>query len=153
MTVTIRDAASEDWRFITALGERTVMDSVSTLRHASPHAVFDGLERLLDTVRSAAHQALVAEVDGRSAGFVLVLDSLPDEVTGDDQAFIAYMAVEPAFRGAGVGDALLARAENEAKLRGAPYIALMVTEENAAARKLYERAGYVVERRLMCKTL
>jgi ribosomal protein S18 acetylase RimI-like enzyme len=63
------------------------------------------------------------------------------------------MAVEPALRGAGIGAALLMRAEHEARLRGAPYMALMVTEENAGARKLYERAGYVVERRLLCKTL
>ena len=32
-------------------------------------------------------------------------------------------------------------------------MALMVTEENAAARALYERAGYRTERRLLCKTL
>jgi ribosomal protein S18 acetylase RimI-like enzyme len=32
-------------------------------------------------------------------------------------------------------------------------MALMVTEENAAARRLYERAGYRTERRLLCKAL
>ncbi|HEY5340689.1 MAG TPA: GNAT family N-acetyltransferase, partial [Candidatus Aquilonibacter sp.] len=73
--------------------------------------------------------------------------------TGDDQAFVAYMAVDPAHRGAGVGAALLARAEDEARRRGVPYMALMVTKENAAARALYDRAGYRVERRLMCKML
>jgi ribosomal protein S18 acetylase RimI-like enzyme len=29
----------------------------------------------------------------------------------------------------------------------------MVTEENDAARRLYERAGYRTERRLLCKPL
>jgi ribosomal protein S18 acetylase RimI-like enzyme len=32
-------------------------------------------------------------------------------------------------------------------------MSLMVTDENAAARALYERAGYVTERRLLCKPL
>ena len=153
MNLTIREAAPGDWRFIEALGKRTVMDSVSTLRHATPNAVFANFERLLEIVEGRRHVALIAEVDDDPAGFMLVLDSLPDEVTGDDQAFVAYMAVDPAMRGTGIGAAMLARAEDEARMRGAPYMALMVTEENAAARNLYERAGYVVERRLMCKTL
>jgi ribosomal protein S18 acetylase RimI-like enzyme len=32
-------------------------------------------------------------------------------------------------------------------------MALMVTEENEAARRLYEHAGYRTERRLLCKPL
>ncbi len=82
-----------------------------------------------------------------------MLDDLPDDVTGDVQAFVAYMAVEPELRGRGIGAALLAAAEDEARKRGLSYIALMVTEENRAARDLYERAGYVTERRLLCKIL
>jgi ribosomal protein S18 acetylase RimI-like enzyme len=82
-----------------------------------------------------------------------MLDSLPDEVTGQDQSFIAYMAVERDRRGGGIGAALLAAAEDEARKRGLPYMSLMVTEENASARALYERAGYLTERRLLCKML
>jgi ribosomal protein S18 acetylase RimI-like enzyme len=96
---------------------------------------------------------LVAERDGRPVGFLLLLDDLPDEVTSTPQAFIAYMAVERELRGRGIGKALLEAAESEAKRRGLPYISLMVTEENAAARQLYERGGYVTERRLLCKPL
>ncbi len=55
--------------------------------------------------------------------------------------------------GRGIGAALAAAAEDEARKRGLSYIALMVTEENRAARDLYERAGYVTERRLLCKIL
>ncbi len=63
------------------------------------------------------------------------------------------MAVEPALQRRGVGRALLQAAEGEAKRRGLPYMTLMVTEENVAARSLYERGGYVTERRLLCKPL
>jgi ribosomal protein S18 acetylase RimI-like enzyme len=153
VNLVIRDATEADGSFIATLGRRTAMDSVSALRRPQPPAVLENFEKLLEIVASREHLALVAERDGARAGFILVLDSLPDEVTGEDQAFVAYMAVEPAYRGAGIGSALLSRAEDEARRRGVPYMALMVTEENAAARALYDRAGYRVERRLMCKTL
>lgn len=112
-----------------------------------------GFERLLLFVYDQPHELLIAERDGKRAGFVLILTTLPDEVTLMPQAFIAYMAVEPHERNQGVGAALLAAAEDAARRAGLPYIALMVTEENTAARNLYERAGYTTERRLLCKTL
>ncbi len=150
---TIRNAVAADRAFIEGLGKQTVMDSVSALRDPDPVAVVENFDRLLEIVETHGHLSLIAECDGVAAGFVLVLDSLPDEVTGDDQAFVAYMAVRPEHRGRGVGRALLERAEDEARRKGTPYISLMVTEENLAARTLYERAGYRSERRLMCKTL
>lgn len=153
MTIRVRAATEGDRPFIESLGKRTAMDSVSPLRRVDPAAVLENFERLLAIVEKREHLALIAEVDGTPAGFMLTLDSLPDEVTGDDQAFVVYMAVEHDARGAGIGSALLERAEDEARKRGAPYMALMVTEENAAARALYQRAGYRTERRLLCKTL
>lgn len=153
MPISIRAAAPSDRAFIETLGKRTVMTSVSALRHPEPPAVIANYEQLLKIVDARAHVALIADVDGVPAGFILMLDSMPDEVTGEDQAFVAYMAVERDARGKGVGAALLAAAEDEARVRGLPYMALMVTEENVAARTLYEGAGYVTERRLMCKTL
>jgi len=153
LTILVRAATKDDRAFIEALGKRTAMDSVSSLRRAQPADVLANFERLLSVVALRDHVALIAEAEGVPAGFLLMLDSLPDEVTGDDQAFVVYMAVENAARRTGVGSALLARAEDEARKRGAPYMALMVTQENAAARALYERAGYRTERRLLCKTL
>jgi ribosomal protein S18 acetylase RimI-like enzyme len=153
LTIRVRAATNTDRPFIVSLGKRTAMDSTSSLRRVDPAAVLENFDRLLAAVEERQYFALIAEVDGKAAGFILTLDSLPDEVTGDDQAFVVYMAVERDARGAGIGSALLERAEHEARKRGAPYMALMVTDENAAARALYERAGYRTERRLMCKTL
>ncbi|HEY1656009.1 MAG TPA: GNAT family N-acetyltransferase, partial [Candidatus Tumulicola sp.] len=82
-----------------------------------------------------------------------LLADLPDEITSMPQGFVAYMAVEPACRRQGVGAALLAAAEDEARRLGLPYMTLMVTQENAAALSLYRRAGYFTERRLLCKPL
>jgi ribosomal protein S18 acetylase RimI-like enzyme len=82
-----------------------------------------------------------------------MLLAMPDEVTRMPQGFIAYMAVEPSARRYGIGSRLLSAAENEARRRGLPYMGLMVTDDNAAAREMYERAGYLTERRLLCKPL
>jgi len=153
MHVSVRAAASTDRAFIENLGKRTVMDSVSTLRHPSPLDVIDAFDRLMRLVDRRDHKILIAEAEGAPVGFLVMLDSLPDEVTGGDQAFIAYMAVEREHRGSGVGAALLNQAEHEARAMGAPYISLMVTEENEPARVLYEHAGYLTERRLLCKML
>ena len=153
MQLSIRTATPADAAFIESLGKRTVMDSVAALRHPDPTDVMENFDRLVRIVNGHEHAALIAEDDGVPVGFLLMLESLPDEVTGQDQAFIAYMAVERDRRGGGIGAALLSAAEDEARRRGLPYMALMVTEENAAARALYERAGYLTERRLLCKML
>ena len=153
-TITVRAGASKDRGYVENLGKRTAMDSVSALRqNVEPTAVLENFDRLLDICNRQSHQILIAEVDRVRAGFLILLDELPDEVTSQEQGFIAYMAVDLAFRKRGVGAALLARAEDEARRRGLPYMSLMVTDDNTAARELYERAGYVTERRLLCKTL
>jgi len=142
-----------DRAFITELGRRCVMTSVASARPAPPAMVRLAFDRLCEIVESQSHVTLIAQRNGERVGFLLFLDQLPDEVTTLPQGFVAYMAVEPDHRGVGVGAALLAAAEGEARRRGLPYMALMVTEENEAARKLYHRSGYRTERRLLCKRL
>jgi ribosomal protein S18 acetylase RimI-like enzyme len=95
----------------------------------------------------------VAEAGGERCGFLLLITDLPDEVTLMPQGFVAYMAVEPAWQRRGIGAQLLEIAEDEARRMGLPYMSMMVTEDNTAARELYERAGYFTERRLLCKAL
>jgi ribosomal protein S18 acetylase RimI-like enzyme len=145
--------ASADWAFVKELGRRCAMSSVGSLRRTTEPAVRAAFDRLCEIVEDQPHVTLIAQNAGKSVGFLLMLDDLPDEVTSLAQGFVAYMAVDPEYRQTGVGAALLAAAENEAKRRGLPYMALMVTEDNVAARRLYERSGYQTERRLLCKPL
>lgn len=56
---------------------------------------------------------------------------------------IVYMGVAAAARGRGVGDALLARAMEEAGRCGANHLALAVDKRNGPARRLYARWGFV----------
>jgi ribosomal protein S18 acetylase RimI-like enzyme len=145
--------AAADRDFVQALGRRTVMSSVGSLRQTTEAAAATAFERLCEIVAGQSHVTLIAHQRGERLGFLLLLDELPDEVTLMDQGFVAYMAVEPKWQGTGVGRALLAAAEEEARRRGLPFMALMVTEENEPALRLYERAGYRTERQLLCKPL
>jgi ribosomal protein S18 acetylase RimI-like enzyme len=151
--VSVRAGRADDRPFIDDLGKRTMADSVAQFRYVQEGLLEASYEGLLDFVFRQSHVLLVAERDGERAGFVLMLDAMPDEVTRMPQGFIAYMAVEPSARGHGIASRLLAAAEDEARRRGLPYMGLMVTEDNAAARALYGRAGYLTERRLLCKPL
>ncbi len=147
----VREGAREDWRFVSELGRRTLRSSAT--RNASDEALETGLTRLIDFALSQSHVLLVAEEAERPLGFLVLLDALPDEVSLEPQAFIAYMAVEPEATRRGVGTMLIEAAEDEARRRGLPYISLMVTQSNLPAMRLYERAGYETERRLLCKRL
>jgi ribosomal protein S18 acetylase RimI-like enzyme len=151
--VAIRAGDDRDRGFILDLGGRTVLDSISSLRDAIPAMAQVSFERLVEFVYGQSHVILIAEDAGKPAGFLLLLDGMPDEVSLAPQAFIAYMAVEPQARRKGIAAALLAEAERIARERKLPAIAMMVTQENGTALRLYERAGFATERRLMCKPL
>lgn len=149
----IRLGTSADQPFVADLGARTVGDSVAAFRTHPGSQPELSYSRLLEFVFDRSHVLVIAHDESRRLGFALMLDTMTDEVTLVPQGFIAYMAVEPRRRRSGIAKALLNAVEDEARERALPYMALMVTEDNVPARVLYERAGYVTERRLLCKTL
>lgn len=151
--ITIREGGAADRGFVEDLGKRTLGDSVAPFRVANSALLEASYDLLLDFVYREPHIAFIAEQEGKPAGFALMLLAMPDEVTRMPQGFIAYMAVEPSVRRYGIGSRLLSAAEDEARRRGLPYMGLMVTDDNAAAREMYDRAGYLTERRLLCKPL
>lgn len=82
---------------------------------------------------------LVAELDGRFAGYVLVL------FRANTKAGRLYsIAVAAAARGRGVGELLLAAAERAVLDRGRQALRLEVRPDNTAALRLYEKNGYRV---------
>jgi ribosomal protein S18 acetylase RimI-like enzyme len=62
---------------------------------------------------------------------------------GDGAVEVISVWVRPAGRGRGVGDALIGDLVRWAKETGATAVRLSVRSENAAAIRLYERAGFV----------
>jgi GNAT superfamily N-acetyltransferase len=152
--LSLRRGGPADRAFVLDLGTRTTDASVSELRPAPASLVAASYERLIDFAFENSYVLLIAESDlDGPVGFVLMLDNLPDEVSGMPQSFVAYMAVEPDARRHGIAARLLAAAEDAARARGHAHMALMVTESNLAARELYAQAGYATERRLLCKAL
>jgi ribosomal protein S18 acetylase RimI-like enzyme len=151
--VALRPGTTDDTAFILDLGARTLAASVSPHRPAPIALVRHSYERLVAFARDQSHFLVIAESALERVGFALAVDALPDEVTGLPQSFVAYMAVEPHARRRGIGRALLGAVEEAARRSGVPHVALMVTEDNVSARQLYAQAGYVTERRLLCKAL
>jgi ribosomal protein S18 acetylase RimI-like enzyme len=75
---------------------------------------------------------------------VLVPYSVLEE---DESYYVCGMAIEPAFRGQGLGTQLLSEAERSARALGFSKLSLIVFEQNAGAKRLYDRHDYVEKRR------
>jgi ribosomal protein S18 acetylase RimI-like enzyme len=154
VTIAVRRATPEDDRFISALGSTCAASSISQVRHVPPNVAGASFKRLLMFCRERPGTVdLIAEVDGERAGFLILLTDVPDDVTNAEQAFVAFMAVAEPVRRSGVGKALLRSAETEAQRLGLPHLSLMVSADNAAARRLYESEGLVEERMLLTKAI
>ena len=98
--------------------------------------------------------ALVATAAGRAAGFALV--TLRPAIWFDGPvATLDELYVVPADRDRGIGTALLIRARDELLRRGCPEMQINVDEVDSAARRFYERHGFVnaedgAEGRMLC---
>ena len=89
-------------------------------------------------------------IDGPSSTILLARDGedlIGSAMVGFDghRGWVYYLATEPDRRCKGVGRALMTRAEEWLRDRGAPKIQLMVREDNLAARKFYDTIGYEVQ--------
>ena len=61
------------------------------------------------------------------------------------RGWVYYLATDPAWRGRGIGRALMVAAEDWLKARGCPKIQLMVRGDNLAAKGFYAAIGYDVQ--------
>jgi ribosomal protein S18 acetylase RimI-like enzyme len=68
--------------------------------------------------------------------------SLIDHRIDRREGFITDVAVYAPFRRAGVAQAMLTRAEDDARRRGKAFLGLYVSAVNTAARALYQRSGF-----------
>ncbi len=154
MTVRVRTARPDDTTFINALGLATALDTVSPVRAITRAAAEAAYRRLTSFCRERPGTVVfIAERDGDPAGFLILLTDVPDDVTQEPQAFIAYVAVRAADRGYGLGRALLREAIAEGQRRGLPHISLMVSADNHEAYALYESERFMAERTLMTRPL
>ena len=155
MSVRVRAASDDDQSFIQTLGLSTALETATSSARAISRPVAEqAFRRLLAFCRERPGTIqLVAESDTRPAGFLILLTDVPDEITQVRQAFVAYVAVREDSRGRGVGRALLRAAIAEGERRNLSHISLMVSAGNDAARGLYERERFAVDRLLMSRSL
>lgn len=87
-------------------------------------------------------QSLVVQLDGEPAGAAVI-------ARRGTASRLAGMALVPTARRRGVGHALVERLLADARTRGDRRMVLEVIEQNPAAVRLYEEAGFVHKRRLV----
>ncbi|GGU78519.1 N-acetyltransferase [Streptomyces filipinensis] len=94
--------------------------------------------------RHVPRDYLVAETDGRLAGYVRI--ARPTPLASNAHVLqIQGLAVAEEARGQGLGRALIRAAIEEARGRGARRLSLRVLGHNAPARALYASEGFAVE--------
>ncbi len=125
--LTIRHGRPDDARFVVALG------TTAFARFGRYGPIMEGF------LATPAVAAFIAEVDGASAGFVLV--DCPQGERGI--ADLVAIAVDERHRRTGVGRALLARVVASREARGGPsLIVLTVADDNAPAIALFRSFGF-----------
>jgi ribosomal protein S18 acetylase RimI-like enzyme len=111
--------------------------------------LFDGSVELEATRRFLAqglNELLIAYVDGEPAGFVSATElSHPDQA--QPELFLNELGVAEAYRGRGVGRALVERLWEVARERGCRGMWVLTDDANVAANKVYAAAGGTRARR------
>ncbi len=103
------------------------------------------LKFLFEQCAMSFGRVFVAESEGRVIGFVGILTRVfPEspEDPPDAYAYITDLVVLPKYRCQGIGQALLARAEEAARESGTSRLQIGVLVKNRPARELYRSYGF-----------
>lgn len=133
------DLSLRAWTPAFASLERTLGSEIFRRQHPDWR---EDQRRAVEAVCAAKKgQVWVAEVDGATVGFVAVALHHPERSIGE----ISMLAVNPDYQGGGIGTALTEFALDRLKDAGMT-VAMVETggdPGHAAARRTYEKAGYV----------
>ena len=145
--VTIRPATPTDLTAVGRLGALLVRvhHDFDPLRFIAPTPRTEhGYGSFLGTQLDAPNViVLVAERDGEVIGYCYAGVEGNDYMSLRGPAGVLYdIVVDPAHRSQGVGRMLLDATLDALKARGAPRVLLSTAEQNAAAQRLFARAGF-----------
>jgi len=129
MGLTIRDAQPDD--------SAAIAELLGQLGYPTDaHAVEGRLQRL----RIVGDRVVIADVDGVVTGLAH-LQVGPTIEYDRPAAKLAALVVDESHRGEGIGRALVAAIEDEARLRGCELLYLTTSERRDDAHSFYERIG------------
>jgi fructose-1,6-bisphosphatase/inositol monophosphatase family enzyme/GNAT superfamily N-acetyltransferase len=109
--------------------------------HDDVAANSDPLRHLATLLRRSDARVVVAEVDGRVAGFAEI-QARPTSIGDAYEAWLGALAVADAFRGRGIGSALLGAVDDAARELGCSRIELESSEWRDEAHAFYRERGY-----------
>ena len=128
----------QDWQAYRAI--RLTMLEESPSAFGGTHADATSFDEVLWRQRLADNAVLLAEVGEAPAGSVMYSEF---GMTDPGDCALFGMWVDPRFRGAGVGRALVDAVVAQARAAGKRRVILHVVADNGPAVGLYEREGFV----------
>jgi GNAT superfamily N-acetyltransferase len=117
-----------------------------------PPPVEDLARRVDRFATSASDRLVVAELDGRVVGLAGIHVSLALEYD-EPAAKLSAIVVDESCRGEGVGGALVAAIEEEARARGCRLLFLTTADRRTEAHAFYRRHGFEETGRRFAKWL
>jgi ribosomal protein S18 acetylase RimI-like enzyme len=114
----------------------------------------EATERLFEHLISKT--IFVAETEGQVVGLISLEFQLKNDeliVRKVDTVYISDMVVLPDYRGQGIGELLIKKAEEYAKDQGIKYLKLIVFSKNQLARNLYFKMNFADYESAMLKKL
>src|SRR5207302_8819388 len=124
----------------------------ATPAHLGPIATLMATSPLLHRYRVTARGAKASLAEGMRERDVVLVAVDGDAVAGfawvivtralDRAAYLRLLLIRADQQSQGLGAALLARAEREARASRCRHLVLLVTKDNRRARVFYERHGY-----------
>ena len=130
MAVCIRPARESDADDIARLTAQLGYDLASS-------ALRPRLQRML---ARPEQQFLMAEVDGRAAGWLHAV--VFEDVEAEPFVVIGGLVVDASCRGKGIGRMLMAQAEDWAREQGCSMVRLWSSATRTASHRFYEQMGY-----------
>jgi ribosomal protein S18 acetylase RimI-like enzyme len=151
-------ASESDWDWILQGQIEIELTRLSRDRHVevSLDIVWSQARDQMHAVRGPQgypNAAYVAKAkDEQRAGFVWVAE-VQNDATGANEGYVLSEFVAEPFRGQGLGRLLMSAAEEWARQRRLPRIALSVGAGNVLAQRLFETLGYAAESVRLSKDL
>ena len=145
--VVVRDATAADRPRVRALTLEAYAEYASVMAPAAWALLDRAVRDALDAAWTA--ECIVAERGGALVGSVFLFPPASDAYRGltapPPRPELRLLAVAPAARGAGVGEALVRECARRARAEGAAALGLHTSASMAAARRMYARLGFVRE--------